>query len=94
MNVIFIEPSFPTNQHEFVRALHAAGANVIPYPTFSFLRVLSPEIIGNDIIGKALDVRNAIDSVNFGEKPSAQTAQLPAGSPQCQQQSTRMETRS
>ena len=29
MNVIFIEPSFPTNQHEFVRALHAAGANVI-----------------------------------------------------------------
>jgi carbamoylphosphate synthase large subunit len=29
MNVIFIEPSFPHNQREFVRALHAAGANVI-----------------------------------------------------------------
>lgn len=29
MNVIFIEPSFPYNQREFVRALHAAGANVI-----------------------------------------------------------------
>ena len=29
MNVIFIEPSFPANQREFVRALHAAGANVI-----------------------------------------------------------------
>jgi len=29
MNVIFIEPSFPNNQREFVRALHAAGANVI-----------------------------------------------------------------
>lgn len=29
MNVIFIEPSFPQNQREFVRALHAAGANVI-----------------------------------------------------------------
>jgi carbamoylphosphate synthase large subunit len=29
MNVIFIEPSFPSNQREFVRALHAAGANVI-----------------------------------------------------------------
>ena len=28
MNVIFIEPSFPNNQREFVRALHAAGANV------------------------------------------------------------------
>ena len=26
MNVIFVEPSFPYNQREFVRALHAAGA--------------------------------------------------------------------
>ena len=29
MNVIFIEPSFPSNQREFVRALHKAGANII-----------------------------------------------------------------
>ena len=29
MNVIFVEPSFPRNQREFVRALHATGANVI-----------------------------------------------------------------
>ncbi|NNF17450.1 MAG: ATP-grasp domain-containing protein [Gammaproteobacteria bacterium] len=29
MNIIFIEPSFPSNQREFVRALHAAGAKVI-----------------------------------------------------------------
>ncbi|MEM8815067.1 MAG: ATP-grasp domain-containing protein [Pseudomonadota bacterium] len=29
MNVIFIEPAFPYNQREFVRGLHAAGANVI-----------------------------------------------------------------
>jgi carbamoylphosphate synthase large subunit len=29
MNVIFIEPAFPDNQHEFVRALHSIGANVI-----------------------------------------------------------------
>lgn len=29
MNVIFIEPCFPDNQREFVRALHAAGARVI-----------------------------------------------------------------
>ena len=29
MNVILIEPSFPHNQREFVRALHATGANVI-----------------------------------------------------------------
>ena len=29
MNIIFIEPSFPYNQREFVRGLHLAGANVI-----------------------------------------------------------------
>ncbi len=29
MNIIFIEPSFPSNQREFVRALHASGARVI-----------------------------------------------------------------
>jgi len=29
MNVIFIEPCFPSNQREFVRALHAVGASVI-----------------------------------------------------------------
>lgn len=29
MDVIFVEPSFPANQREFVRALHAVGARVI-----------------------------------------------------------------
>lgn len=29
MNIIFIEPSFPYNQKEFVRGLHLAGARVI-----------------------------------------------------------------
>ena len=29
MNIVFIEPSFPYNQREFVRALAAVGANVI-----------------------------------------------------------------
>ncbi len=29
MNIIFVEPSFPYNQREFVRALAAVGANVI-----------------------------------------------------------------
>jgi phosphoribosylaminoimidazole carboxylase (NCAIR synthetase) len=29
MNIIFIEPSFPHNQREFVRGLHQAGATVI-----------------------------------------------------------------
>ena len=29
MNVIFLEPSFPDNQKQFVRALHEVGASVI-----------------------------------------------------------------
>ena len=29
MNVIFLEPSFPDNQRQFVRALREAGATVI-----------------------------------------------------------------
>ena len=29
MNVLFIEPSFPDNQKQFVRALHDVGATVI-----------------------------------------------------------------
>jgi formate-dependent phosphoribosylglycinamide formyltransferase (GAR transformylase) len=29
MNVLFVEPAFPRNQREFVRALHAVGARVI-----------------------------------------------------------------
>ncbi len=29
MNIIFIEPSFPYNQKEFVRGLHEVGANII-----------------------------------------------------------------
>lgn len=45
--------------------LRQAGVNVVPYPTFSMLRMLSPEMIGNDIIGKAVDHRNAIDAVIF-----------------------------
>jgi hypothetical protein len=28
MNAIFLEPSFPYNQHEFVRGLHETGAAV------------------------------------------------------------------
>ena len=29
MNIIFIEPSFPYNQKEFVRGLHQIGASII-----------------------------------------------------------------
>jgi hypothetical protein len=46
-------------------ALEAAGITVIPYPTFSFLQVLSADAVCNDIIGTALDVDNAIDCAIF-----------------------------
>ena len=29
MHVVFVEPSFPDNQKQFVRGLHAVGASVI-----------------------------------------------------------------
>lgn len=46
-------------------ALEGAGLRVIPYPTFSFLKVLSIDAVCNDIIGTALDVANEIDCVIF-----------------------------
>lgn len=46
-------------------ALEAAGVRVVPYPTFSFLKVLSTDAVCNDIIGTALDVANQFDAVVF-----------------------------
>lgn len=46
-------------------ALEAEGVRVIPYPTFSFLKVLSVDAVCNDILGTALDVANQIDCVVF-----------------------------
>src|SRR5690606_37840024 len=46
-------------------SLEAAGIKVVPYPTFSFLKVLSNESVCSDIIGTALDVSNEIDCVIF-----------------------------
>lgn len=46
-------------------ALQAQGIRVIPYPTFSFLKVLSVDAVCNDILGTALDVGNQIDCVVF-----------------------------
>ena len=41
------------------------GVHVIPYATFSMLRMFSQETVGNDIVGKAHDVRNRVDAVVF-----------------------------
>lgn len=46
-------------------ALEACGVRVIPYPTFSFLKVLSTDSVCSDVIGTALDVANGIDCVIF-----------------------------
>jgi hypothetical protein len=46
-------------------ALETQGIRVVPYPTFSFLRVLSVDAVCNDILGTALDVNNEIDCVVF-----------------------------
>jgi hypothetical protein len=45
--------------------LEMCGIDVIPYPTFSFLKVLSAETVCSDILGTALDVANKIDCVVF-----------------------------
>lgn len=46
-------------------ALKLHGVGVIPYPTFSFLKVLSIDSVCSDIIGTALDTDNQIDCVVF-----------------------------
>jgi len=45
--------------------LQVAGIEVIPYPTFSMLKVLSIETVCAEIIGTALDVNLGIDCVIF-----------------------------
>ncbi len=49
----------------FLEGLHDNGANVLPYPTFSVLEFLSPNLLGSDLIGKAMDIRNAVKAVVF-----------------------------
>jgi len=49
----------------YVDGMRKIGIEVIPYPTFSMLNLLGPDIVGNDIIGRIVDVRNGIDTVIF-----------------------------
>lgn len=46
-------------------ALEACGVRVVPYPAFSFLKVLSTDSVCSDVIGTALDVSNSIDCAIF-----------------------------
>ena len=45
--------------------LETCGVRVIPYPTFSFLKVLSVDAVCSDVLGTALDSANKIDCVIF-----------------------------
>jgi hypothetical protein len=47
------------------RGLASLGVDVVPYPTFSVLKILSHEQTGNDLVGKALDVRNRVNVALF-----------------------------
>ncbi|MCE9635082.1 MAG: sulfotransferase [Planctomycetes bacterium] len=49
----------------FIEGFHALELEVIPYPTFSLLSLLSVDTIASDVIGKALDPRNAVRAVVF-----------------------------
>jgi hypothetical protein len=58
MNIVFIEPSFPYNQREFVRALHAAGANIFG------IGERPREHLANDIkswLSEYVQVRSVVD---------------------------------
>lgn len=46
-------------------ALAGLGVNVVSYPTFSMLKLLSADLVCADIVGKALNVENQIDCVVF-----------------------------
>jgi hypothetical protein len=62
MNVIFIEPSFPYNQREFVRALSAAGANVIG------IGERPPDALGAEMrgwLGDYLQVRSVVHETSL-----------------------------
>ena len=46
MHVVFVEPAFPNNQREFVRALHAVGARV------TAIGEKPPEVVGQEALSR------------------------------------------
>ena len=45
MNVVFIEPFFPSNQRQFARALAEAGATVLGIGAVSYTHLTLPTIL-------------------------------------------------
>ncbi len=68
MNVIFIEPSFPSNQREFVRGLFEAGASVIGIgerPKESLDGDLKRWMVHYEQVGSVVDDSAVIDRVRW-----------------------------
>ena len=70
MNIVFIEPAFPSNQREFVRGLAAAGATVIGIGERP-LDYLDPDLkdwmLHYEQIGNVTDVGALVEAVRFAQ---------------------------
>ena len=70
MNIVFIEPAFPSNQREFVRGLAAAGATVIGIgerPLDYLDADLKDWMLHYEQIGNVTDVGALVDAVRFAQ---------------------------
>ena len=68
MNIVFVEPFFPSNQREFVRALHEVGATVIgigEYPQDSFDDDLRGWLHHYEHVGSVTDVDRMTEAVRW-----------------------------
>ena len=68
MNVIFVEPAFPSNQQEFVRGLHAVGANVIGIgerAESALPHSLRERMVHYHQVGNVTDENSMIDAVRW-----------------------------
>ncbi|MAE76296.1 MAG: ATPase [Planctomycetes bacterium] len=66
MHVLFVEPAFPKNQREFVRALHSLGVSVTAIgeaPASSLPRELKQQLTGYEQVGSVVDTSALHDAV-------------------------------
>ena len=69
MKILLVSGAAPFSTRDvwegYLNGLSAHGITVQPYPVFSALSYVSANTICNDIIGKALDIRNDFDATIF-----------------------------
>ena len=66
MHVLFVEPAFPKNQREFVRALHRVGAAVTAIgeaPVEALPADIKGQIVGYEQVGSVVDAQAMLDAV-------------------------------